>query len=304
MDIRQLEILLTMLDSPTLTRAAEKLRLSPAAVSLQLRSIASELKTDLFVRSGKKLLPTPAGLRLAEHARMIVGDMRKVKEEFENDPAKDRRPFHFATGATTLIYRLGRPLRLLRKQYPQLELHVTVSATEEIIAGLFRQQFDLGLISLPVPQKNLKIIFLFEEEFLVLRPVSNRTRERKASSIKPQELANVPFLLYPEQSNMRAIIDRFFHELGLRPRVLMEASDTEAIKRMVESGFGYSILPEYALKQHSRFFQTLRISGHRLVRRQALAMVESGYPRVLTDSVAEFLRQALAGPASRTADSN
>jgi len=75
---------------------------------------------------------------------------------------------------------------------------------------------------------------------------------------------------------MRAIIDRFFNELGLRPRVLMEASDTEAIKRMVESGFGYSILPEYALKGRNRFFQTLRIAGHRLVRRQALAMVESG----------------------------
>jgi DNA-binding transcriptional LysR family regulator len=296
MDIRQLEILLTMLDSPTLTRAAEKLYLSPAAVSLQLRAISSELKVDLFVRVGKKLRPTPAALRLAEHARMIVGDMRKVKEEFENDPTKDRRPFHFATGATTLIYRLGRPLRLLRKQYPHLELHVTVAATEEIIAGLFQQQFDLGLISLPVPQKNLKIIFLFEEEFLLLRPTNHRNREHRGGSIRPEELQHVPFLLYPKQSNMRAIIDRFFNELGLHPQVLMEASDTEAIKRMVESGFGYSILPEYALKGRNRFFQTLRISGHRLVRRQALAMVESSYPRVLTDSVAEFLRQALATP--------
>ena len=92
-------------------------------------------------------------------------------------------------------------------------------------------------------------------------------------------------------------IDRFFDELGLRPRVLMEASDTEAIKRMVESGFGYSILPEYALKGRNRFFQTLRVSGKRLVRRQALAMVDSGYPRTLTNSVAEFLRQSLATPA-------
>ena len=296
MDIRQLEILLMVLDSPTLTQAAEKLRLSPAAVSLQLRSISAELKTDLFVRIGKKLRPTPVALRLAEHARMIVGDMRKMKEEFENDPTQDKRPFHFATGATTLIYRLGRPLRLLRKQYPQLEMHVTVAATEEIIAGLVRQDFDLGLISLPVPQKNLKIIFLFEEEFLLLRPTNNRGREHR-SSVRPDELQHVPFVLYPKQSNMRAMIDRYFDEFGLRPRVLMEASDTEAIKRMVESGFGYSILPEYALKGRNRFSQTLRISGKRLVRRQALAMLDSGYPRTLTSSVAEFLHQSLAAPA-------
>jgi len=193
MDIRQLEILLAMLDSPTLTQAAEKLQLSPAAVSLQLRAISSELKADLFVRVGKKLRPTPAALRLAEHARMIVADMRKVKEEFENDPVKDKRPFHFATGATTLIYRLGRPLRLLRKQYPQLELHVTVAATEEIVAGLFRQEFDLGLISLPVAQKNLKIIFLFEEEFMLLRPTNNRSREHRGGSIQPKNFKMFPF---------------------------------------------------------------------------------------------------------------
>ena len=303
MDIRQLEILLAVLDSPTLTQAAEKLHLSPAAVSLQLRSISTELKTDLFVRVGKKLRPTPVALRLAEHARMIVGDMRKMKEEFENDPAQDKRPFHFATGPTTLIYRLGRPLRLLRKQYPHLEMHVTVAATEEIIAGLFRQDFDLGLISLPVPQKNLKIIFLFEEEFLLLRPTNNHRGREHRGSIRPDELQHVPFVLYPKQSNMRTMIDRYFDELGLRPRVLMEASDTEAIKRMVESGFGYSILPEYALKGRNRFFQTLRISGKRLVRRQALAMLDSGYPRTLTNSVAEFLRQSLATPAKSNEES-
>lgn len=294
MDVRQLELLLTMLDSPTLTQAAEKLHLSPAAVSLQLRGIAAELKVNLFVRSGKKLQPTPAALRLADHARLIVGHMRRMKEEFDNDPAKDSRPFHFATGATTLIYRLGRPLRMLRKLYPQLELHVTVAATEEIIAGLFHQDFDLGLISLPVSNESLKVDLLFEEEFLVLRPKSHRPHESRLGTIRPEELANVPFLLYPKQSNMRAMIDRFFHDLGLRPKVLMEASDTEAIKRMVESGFGYSILPEFALKGRNRFFQTMRISGHRLVRRQALAMVERGYRRALTDSVADFFKQALA----------
>jgi DNA-binding transcriptional LysR family regulator len=44
------------------------------------------------------------------------------------------------------------------------------------------------------------------------------------------------------------VIDRFFNEMGVTPHVLMEADDTEAIKRLVESGFGYSILPEHALR--------------------------------------------------------
>src|SRR6266852_4261058 len=68
MDIHQLELFLAVMDSPSMTRAAEKVFLSPGAVSLQLHNLADELHTELFVRSGKKLIPTPAALRLADHA--------------------------------------------------------------------------------------------------------------------------------------------------------------------------------------------------------------------------------------------
>ena len=77
------------------------------------------------------------------------------------------------------------------------------------------------------------------------------------------------------------------------PRVVMEANDTEAIKRLVESGFGYSILPEHALRGRTRFFHTYRVEGHRASRSLALAMVRTDYPRKLTESVAEFLHKIL-----------
>jgi len=292
-DIRQLESLLAVLESPTLTRAAESLHLSPAAVSLQLHSLASELGVELFVRSGRKLTPTPAAHQLAEHARAVTTRLKQIKEEFSADPASDARPFHFATGATTLIYRLGRPFRALRKRYPRLDLNVTVEATEGIVAGLIARRFDLGLISLPVRNDALRIIPLYEEELLVVRPSAVRVHGHHVGMVRTQELEGVPFVLFPTQSNMRTLIDRFLDGLGLHPRVIMEASDTEAIKRLVESGFGYSILPEYALKESSKFFHTLRISGHPLVRRQALAIPTLARPRALTESVASFLKESL-----------
>src|SRR6266480_3769683 len=107
MDIHQLELFLAVMDSPSMTRAAEKIHLSPGAVSLQLHNLADELHTELFVRRGKRLIPTPAALRLAERAKEVVKMMGHIQQEFENDLAKDVRPFHFATGVTTLIYQLG-----------------------------------------------------------------------------------------------------------------------------------------------------------------------------------------------------
>jgi DNA-binding transcriptional LysR family regulator len=293
MDIHQLELFLAVMDSPSMTRAAEKIHLSPGAVSLQLHNLADELHTELFVRRGKRLIPTPAALRLAERAKEVVKLMGHIQQEFENDVTKDTRPFHLATGVTTLIYQLGRPLRQLRKRYPNAEIRVTVAVTEEMVAGLLDRRFDLALISLPVPEDNLQITPLFEEELLIVRPSVNKAASSHVGSLRAAELSGVPFLLYPKQSNVRRVIDGFFKDIGVQPRVQMEADDTEAIKRLVESGFGHSILPEHALRGRSHFFQKFRVEGHRLTRCLALAMVRADCPRKLTESIASFLRAAL-----------
>src|SRR5579883_2320716 len=118
MEIRQLELFLAVIDCNSVTRAAEHAGVSPGAISMQLRSLANELHTDLFTREGKHLAPTPAALSLAEHARVVVRQMRDIEFEFDGSPATDSRLFSFATGATTLIHRLGKPLELLRERYP------------------------------------------------------------------------------------------------------------------------------------------------------------------------------------------
>jgi LysR family cyn operon transcriptional activator len=106
-------------------------------------------------------------------------------------------------------------------------------------------------------------------------------------------MAGASFVLYPKRSNMRSIIDQFFRQAGINPRVIMEADDTEAIKSLVESGFAYSILPGFALRGSTRFFHVMRVHGHTLQRRQALAMARTDYPRALTESIALFLQATL-----------
>lgn len=294
MELRQLELFLAVMEHASVTRAAEKMYLSPGAVSLQLHSLAASLRTELFVRSGKRLVPTPAAARLADHARSILAQVRQVEQEFSNDPLTDQRPFRFATGATTLIHRLGPPLRMLRRKFPHSSIEVTVSATEEMVAGLLERRFDLALISLPFSEDNLEVMPLFEEELLVMKPSPRRVTGWHVGTIHPAELATAPFLLYPKRSNMRTIIEAFLREMSIAPRVIMEADDTEAIKKLVETGFGYSILPEYALRGGPRFFQMFRVQGRKLVRTQALAMARSEHRRALTGAIAHFLQSALA----------
>jgi len=302
MDIRQLELFLAVMEYGSVTRAAEHVYLSPGAVSVQIHNLAIELHTDLFVRSGKRFLATPAAERLAELAKTVVHQVRAIEQEFAKDPALDVRPFHLATGATTLIHRLGRPLRLLRRQYPHTQIQVTVSATEEMVAGLLDRRFDLAIISLPFEQPNLEILPLFDEEMLILRPSPTPNRSSKVRDISPGELAAAKFLFYPTRSNMRTIIENFFRDLNITPQVAMEADDTEVIKKLVETGFGYSILPESALHDRPRYFELFRVRDRHIVRRQALAMMKSEYPRALTLSIARFLCSTLAAGSPLNGD--
>ncbi len=294
MEIRQLELFLAVIEQASVTKAAERMSLSPGAVSLQLRNLAQGLRTELFVRSGKRIVPTPAALRLAERARALVRQAHQIEREFENDPSTDTRPFYFACGATALIYRLRRPFRQLRKQFPHIAMHVMVAPTEEMVAGVIDRRFDLALVTLPFPTGDLGVAPLFTEELVILRPSPKRMRGWHIGAIDPAEMASASFLLYPKRSNMRAIIDQFFVEIGIQPKVTMEADDTEVIKGLVESGFGYSILPEYALRTGSRFFQAFRVAGKRVTRGQALVYAKTENPRALTMSIVKFLRAALA----------
>src|ERR1700686_1242042 len=69
MEIGQLRAFLAVVETSSVTRAAAAMGLTPGPVSQQLRALASELGTELFVRSGKRIAPTAQSHRLAEHAR-------------------------------------------------------------------------------------------------------------------------------------------------------------------------------------------------------------------------------------------
>src|SRR5260370_42192 len=94
------------------------------------------------------------------------------------------------------------------------------------------------LVALPLAERNVKLLTLFEAEPLVLRPSQNSARSTRIGVIQTSDIAHVLFLLYPKRSNIRTIIDQFFQEINISSRVVMEAEDSEAIKGLVESGFG------------------------------------------------------------------
>ena len=82
MDLRQIEVFLAVMENATVTQTAERLHVSPGAITLQLQGLARELRAELFVRSGRRIVPTPQAHRFAEHAREVMKKIREIEQDF------------------------------------------------------------------------------------------------------------------------------------------------------------------------------------------------------------------------------
>jgi DNA-binding transcriptional LysR family regulator len=289
MDLRQLQMFEAVLATTSITKAAERLFVTPSAVSLQLKLLSGELHADLFVRRGKRLAPTPAAVRLSHYTRDMFALVGEIRRDFGNQT--DGQPFVIGTGLTTLLYQMSEPIRLLRREYPDTEIRIITGSTEDIVLGLRTRAMDLGIVSLPARADGLHLTPLFEEELVLV--VCRSLYPGDAPDVPPADIAALPLIVYPKGSNTRANIDQFLRGLGIAAHVSMELDNAEAIKRLVESGYGASFLPANCIRDASPALRKLHVRGARLMRQLAIAVSETKYPRKLTGSISAFLRQAL-----------
>jgi len=297
MDLRQLQMFETVLATLNLTKAAEQLFITPSAVSLQLKHLSEELGSDLFVKSGQRLVATPAAICLSGYTGHLFEVIEEIRREFRTDAIPDSRPFVLATGLTTLMYRMGGPIRGLKRRYPHNEIRIVTGATEYVVSGLRARQFDLGIVSLPVSPEGIRVTPLYTEEMVLV--VNPRHSGIRRSKVTAQELTRLRFILYPQGSNIRSMIDGFFQELGITPNITMELDNVEAIRRLVEYGYAAAFVPANALPRGSRLLRRVHINGHVLIRQVALAVPDTKYPRKLTESVSLFLSKALGRSQNR-----
>src|SRR5215204_2539912 len=81
LDMRHLRLITTLHDAGTATAAAARLGLTQSAVSHQLREIESRIQAPVCVRTGRRLVLTPAGLRLLETARVVVAELDRMTQD-------------------------------------------------------------------------------------------------------------------------------------------------------------------------------------------------------------------------------
>ncbi|EPC4044900.1 LysR family transcriptional regulator [Enterobacter mori] len=226
--------------------AADVLGISQPAVSLQIRQLEQFLQTRLVERTGRGIKATAAGQALLIHGERIeqaVDETLRSVSAFNHDVSGT---ITLGTGATACIHLLPPLLQQLRSDYPLLRVGVTTGNTLDIVRAIEENRLDMGLVTLPVSGRALDVMPVMDEEFVF---IASQAQQAMFTDLRPDALHTLPLIAFESGSGTRALIDGWFEASGLTIAPAMQLGSIEAIKRMVRSGLGYSIVPKMAVEQ-------------------------------------------------------
>lgn len=191
MDIRALKYFVKVADEKSFLRASEKLFTTQPNVSRTIKQLEEELNVQLFIRHGKGVSLSPAGISLLKRAKVIVELTDKAKAELASETIPQ---ISIAAGETTAIGPLGTALKQLRKQYPQALLHIYSGNEEEVCTRIDDRTSDLGIIfdSKRLHSYDYYRLPRLEKWALVMR---NDAPLAKEKFITPEMIKGLPLIL-------------------------------------------------------------------------------------------------------------
>ena len=273
--LHRIETFTEVVEQQSFSAAAKRLGLTQPAVSIQIRELEKRLGVQLITRVGRRSVPTTAGAEFLKHAQNITGAVLAALDGMSHysERCAERLRFGIDPSAGFLMPPLF--WRALRDRLPDLDILVHSWNTDGIIHGLQDKQLDLGIINLPQAPTGLDVRSVMQDELLLIAPDGDTSLPPR---LTPSALAALPMLAYEPGGEMRGIVRSWFSRKAESFNPLMEIGDIDAVKQLVASNLGYSILPDKAIAREERASFTLRRLAPRLYRRLALAVKEDDAP--------------------------
>jgi LysR family transcriptional regulator, low CO2-responsive transcriptional regulator len=240
---RQLETFAEVARLQSFTRAAESLHLTQPAVSIQIRQIAETIGLPLFEQNGREIALTAGG----EELLATVRDLDDAWNRFESaiDDLKGFKRGKLRVGlVTTAKHFLPRMLGNFYRRYPDIDIELEIANRQKIVERVYGNQDDLYIMSYPPEQLDIVSHPFLDNEYVVLAPA---THWAVSKAVTLQELAEEPFLLREEGSGSRHVIDEHMRDSGIQLKVRLSLASNEAIRELVASGMGLTILSRQAL---------------------------------------------------------
>lgn len=278
MEIRQLKAFIAIAEARTFTAAAQRIHYTQAALSMQIKQLEKEVGLPLFIRMPRRVVLTEAGERLLERARLILREHDAALSEIAELAGAERGRLRLGS-ASGMVSAEALPaiLKQLRKSHPHAEVSVTSGTSEELVKKIHAGEIDMAFVSLPVEARSIETELLSQDQLVAIaNPRHPLAGQRVVSAFA---LAGEKLILSERGGNTRRLIEEFFADAGLKPKVAMELSRQAAIINMVASDMGVGIVPLSTAREDVERGRLVRwwIEGVRINWELGVARLSGGY---------------------------
>lgn len=292
MELRHLRYFEAVARHSHVTRAAAELHIAQPALSKQISQLEQELGVALFDRVGRSLRLTEAGEALLPHARAAMAQVEAAKAAMAERVGLRRGRATVGTPPTVGTQLLPAVLAAFNGRYPGIELRLHEAGVQTLLDLLETGLTDVAIVTLPVEDEQLTVVPLFTEEMVVAVWRGHPLEDRETVAIG--ELAREPWVLSPENYELREAMLRACQQAGFTPRVVLDGGETDTLMRFVAAGIGVALAPRLAV-QGANDLVALRVSDQQLQRTLGLVWrgdrVASPAARALREFLVEELRR-------------
>ena len=243
MDTRQLQAFCEVVERKSFSQAAERLGVTQPAVSLQVRSLEKRLGTQLLDRSGRRVEPTEAGLRLYRGAQRLLQLEEDLLAELAEE-ATGELEGTFEIGASTgpggVV--LSRVLCEFAEVHPNLHVALSVFDTQTIVERVADRTLQLGVVGAAPRHRGVEYEPFFNDTVILACPPGHPFAGR---TITLDELKDETLIVMQEGAGVRQMIDDELQRAGLRLRdldVRIELGLQESVTSAVRGGYGVTFI--------------------------------------------------------------
>jgi LysR family transcriptional regulator for metE and metH len=243
--LQHLKLVRAIVREGGITRAAARLHLTQPALSHQLKDAEERLGTRLFLRQGRRLVPTAAGDRLVRAAEAMLIELGAAEDEIRGLGRGQEGLIRVSTECYTTYHWLPAALKDFELRFPSVAVEIVVEATRRPLAALLEGRLDVAIVSRPSRNRDVLCRKLFDDEMVVVMAPGHRlARDR---FVRPEEIARETLLLYAIPTEQSDLFQRVLIPAGISPARLVRVELTEAILELVRAGQGIAVLARWSV---------------------------------------------------------
>jgi len=266
MQLETIKVFCDLINLGSFSKAAATNEISQPTVSRFVHQLEDRLGGQLVDRSKRPLQPTVLGQAYFEGCKRLLEQYTELEASLRREQSERNLTVRAAAIYSVGLGDMGHCIERFKVDNPSAKVQMEYLHPDQVYQRVREEQADLGLVSFPCRSRELDVLSWREEEMVVAcAPGHSLARFKR---ISPARLDGEKHVAFDKKLVIRREVDRFLRDHGARTDVAFEFDNIENIKKAVEVGAGFALLPDPTIRQEVQAgtLLSLRLHGARMVR--------------------------------------